>query len=56
MGYHLAATHGLMIQLHFLNPSALTETPKVSITIRTAKPGVVTTPSRRSWRTTLPCR
>jgi hypothetical protein len=43
MGYRLAATHGLMFQVHVINAGSQPISPTVSITIRTPNAGVVTT-------------
>jgi hypothetical protein len=43
MGYPLISANGLMMNAHFLNASAQTVTPQVTITIYPAKPGTVTT-------------
>jgi hypothetical protein len=43
MGYPLVAANSLMINIHYLNTTSAPVSPKVSITIETAKPGVVTT-------------
>jgi hypothetical protein len=43
MGYPLVAANYLMINVHYLNATAAAITPTVSITIETAKPGIVKT-------------
>ncbi len=43
MGYPLVGQNGLMMNVHYLNTSAMPVTPKVTITIYPAKPGTVTT-------------
>jgi len=43
MGYPLVAANSLMINIHYLNATGAPISPEVSITIETAKPGVVKT-------------
>jgi hypothetical protein len=43
MGYPVGASNSLMINVHYLNPSSQAITANVTISIRAAKPGVVTT-------------
>ncbi len=43
MGYPLVGTNSLMINIHFVNTGSTDYTASASITLKTAKPGVVTT-------------
>ncbi len=43
MGYPLVAANSLMVNIHYLNTTSAAISPSVSITIKTAKPGVVKT-------------
>jgi hypothetical protein len=43
MGYPLVGQNGLMMNVHYLNTTAMPVTPKVTITIYPAKAGTVTT-------------
>jgi hypothetical protein len=43
MGYPLVAANSLMVNIHYLNTTSEPISPSVSITIKTAKPGVVKT-------------
>jgi hypothetical protein len=44
MGYPLVAANGLMMNLHFLNTGSTAIDAQATVTIHTAKPGVVTVP------------